>query len=183
MEVFLLVIVFAAYIAIRVALGAANDTLTKDKKKYARGIALAKCKDWAGAKEYFDKVLEKEPRSATALLYRGKANAALEEPYNALADFTRATAIDYRIGEAYLDKGIILWDLGEIDNAFIEIDKACWHMRNHAPAFRLRGKLYIKLGHEQKALADFRQAVVLGDEDANYMLNKLRHLEKGSGTQ
>lgn len=180
MEVLILLVVFALYIVVRVSLGVAEDQIAKDRKRYAHGIAMVRRREYEEARYYFEAILHEAPRCALALAYRGKCHAAMGENYAALADFTRATSIDYRMVEAYLDKAKVLYELEEFENAMVEIEKACWHMRNSGEAFRIRGMLHLHFGHDDKARVDFKHAITLGDEDAQHMLQRLPQVQRGS---
>lgn len=174
MEALIFFIVIAGYIGLKVAFGATQDPIAKDKKKFDAGIRLVKAKDWNKAYVYFNAMISDSPRSAVAYAFRGKCRLAMGEVYNALADFTKATDLDYNMAEAYIDKTKALIELEEYEQALAEAHKAVWHLRNNGEAHRLRGVVLLKMGEAGKAALDFKKAVSLGDEDAGFILSQHR---------
>lgn len=172
MEVFLLLLLLAAYIAIKVVIGGAQDPLVRDRKKFTAGITMVRNKEWEKGFLYFNAMISESPKSATAWLYRGKCQQGLKNYYAAIADFTKASDLDYNVSEAYLDKAKLLMELEEFEQALEAAEKAAWHMRNNGEAYRVRGEVLMKLGINGKAVMDFRKAVSMGDENASYYLRK-----------
>lgn len=177
MEVFLLLLLLAFYIALKVMLGGANDPIVKDRKKYAAGIGMVKAKDYEKGFLYFNAMISETPRSAMAWLYRGKCQQGLGNYYAAVADYTKAADLDYNVSEAYLEKAKLLQELEEYDQALEAAEKAAWHLRSNAEAYRVRGEILMHLGQNGKAIMDFRKAVSLGDENANFYLRKNFNLQ------
>lgn len=170
MEGFILIILLAIYLAIKIAFGNHDDPTAKDAKKYREGIELVQQKQYQEAYRYFDQVLKERPKCALAYAYRGKCNLVLDDLYAAIFDCTEAVSFDHCIAEAYLVKGIALYNLEMYRDAFLEFDKAVWYFRNSAEAFRWRALTRERLGIFDKAEADLKRAIELGDELANYYL-------------
>jgi tetratricopeptide (TPR) repeat protein len=170
MEGFALLIVLIAYLVIRILLSNSEDQTAKDARTYQAGINLVKHKKYEAAFEYFNNVLKDKPKCALAYAYRGKCNLATGDLYAAIYDCTEATSYDHCIAEAYLNKGIALYKLELYKDAFLEFDKAVWHYRNNAVAFRWRAITRIQMGMADKAEKDLKRAVELGDEDSNFYL-------------
>ncbi|WP_044171226.1 tetratricopeptide repeat protein [Flectobacillus major] len=143
----------------------------KNKEKLEEGEAMLHEKKYAQAKAFFSEKLKRFPKSAKAYLLRTKANLFLENYYSALYDIEQSISFDNTVAEAYVLKGKILYKLDEFDKAFLEFDKADWHYRSENPiALRWRGMARFQIGQTDNAIEDFRRAVELGDEDAEYIL-------------
>lgn len=174
MEVTLLFFIFVFYIVIRIMLGHHKDRSYRDKIKYEKGIHLFQIKSYQEALEYFQKKILQEPDSAIAIAYRGRCHLAMGNYYHALADCTKALNMDYNIKECYLDRGKAHYALQNFEEALSELNKAIWHSANtYAEAYRYRGLIAYHKGEYQKAIYDFKKAVELRDEDANYFLIRL----------
>lgn len=107
-----------------------HDTATdKDRKRYAEGIALFEAGDYAAAFAYFNQKLKENRKSALAYMYRGKCNLEDQNLYSALYDFTEALSFDTTLSEVHLEKGKILYQLEEYNDAFLSLDKAVWFSR------------------------------------------------------
>ena len=90
----------------------------------------------------------------------------------ALADFNKALDIDYNLADTYLDKGIVLMELEDYTQAWHEFDKAIWHDKNLAEAYRLRAEAATYADKKTDVMKDYRKAAQLGDEDANFLLRQ-----------
>jgi tetratricopeptide (TPR) repeat protein len=174
MEVVAFLFAFVFYMIVRVLLGHHKNQSYRDRQKYKKGIHLIEIKNYQEAIEYFRKIIHSNPNSAIALAYRGRCHLAMKNYYHALADCSKALNIDYNLKECYLDKGKAHYALQNYQEAFCEFNKAIWHSGDKsAEAFRYRGLMNYHLGDYKKAENDFRNAVRLQDEDANYYLARL----------
>lgn len=171
----LIAIVFPSYIHFRVWRGAGVSQSDKDQIRLHEGIQLVERRLYTEAFAYFDAVIQKESRCALAFAYRGRCHLMQENWFHTIADCNRAASLDHRLDTIYLDKGIALFRLGHIRDAFVQFDKAIWffnvNARPNADTFRWRGITHLKLGQYVKAEKDFKKAVELGDEHAIYFLS------------
>ncbi|NJL13236.1 MAG: tetratricopeptide repeat protein [Microscillaceae bacterium] len=162
------------YIGIRLLLGHHKTPEMKDREKYREGVRLVYANRFEEARDYFTKVIEKNPQSGLAWAFRAEANYRLGNLYQCIADCSRATKIDYTLRNSYLFKGMALYDLGEYQEAIPELDMAIWQFREkHPETFRYRGLCFYALGQTQKARQDLLKAQARGDEEANYLLMHL----------
>lgn len=79
---------------------------------------------WREAVRLLDSALTVTPRDATRLQQRGRAHRELEEFDQALADYTKAIAVDRRFAAAYGGRAIVQQRLGNAKAAFADIDSA-----------------------------------------------------------
>jgi len=116
-----------------------ETAVDKDRKQYAEGIALYEAQDYKEAFGYFNQVLTKNRKSALAFAYRGKCNKQEENFHSALYDFTQALSYDNTLVEVHLNKGEVLYQLKEYNDAFLSFDKAVWFSRGkNSEAIRWR---------------------------------------------
>jgi len=163
------------YIRYRIWRGDGVFQAERDRERLSEGIRLIDKKLYNEAFAYFDAILAKEPRCALALACRGRCHLIMGNWFHAIADCNRAGGFDHNQDTIYLDKGVALFRLGEIRDAFVQFDKAVWYFnvsaRPNAEAYRWRGVTRLQLGQYTKAEKDFRRAVDLGDEHAIYFLS------------
>lgn len=174
MEVALLLILLAIYLIIRFLVTDQETTAEKDRKRFDKGVELLRQKSYHEAYTYFDQQIGKNPKSAVAYGYRGKASLFMENYYSALYDLTTAISFDNSETDFYIDKGKVYIALKDFSLAFKELDKAVWHSKQtNADALRLRGYARILLNQREQARRDFMLAIELGDEEAAFLLRQL----------
>jgi len=88
------------------------------------GVKKTKEHDLKGAKELFDRAIEKKPDYAEAYKYRGRVKYNLNDTKGALNDFTKAIEIDENYAEAYYNRGTIYFYLDNIESACKDFRKA-----------------------------------------------------------
>jgi tetratricopeptide (TPR) repeat protein len=143
----------------------------RDFEKLAEGELLLTDKKYAEAQSFFTEKLKQFPKSSKAYFLRGKANLYLENYFSALYDIEQSISFDNTIADCYVLKGKILYKLEDFDKAFLEFDKADWFYRSgNAETLRWRGMSLYLIGQVENAILDFKRAVELGDEDADYIL-------------
>ncbi len=175
MESFAIFFVFFFYIWIRLALGHHKTPEMRDEVLYKQGFSYFVEREYEQAKAYFAEKIAKKPQSSLAWLYRGKANFLLGNFYQTISDCNNALKINHSLPEAYFWQARAFVEVLEYDNALETFAKGIWHFREgNAEIFRFRGLLYLQLNEIQKANEDFKKAIALGDEDAMYLLQKVR---------
>ncbi|RDB03147.1 tetratricopeptide repeat protein [Runella aurantiaca] len=135
-----------------------HDTpIDKDRKRFAEGIALFESGDYTAAYAYFDQKIKENRKSALAYEYRGKCNLEDGNLYSALYDFTEALSFDNTLVEVHLKKGLVHYELGEWNNAYLSLDKAVWFSRGeNADALHWRTVVYQQL-HPAGATEQYRK--------------------------
>jgi tetratricopeptide (TPR) repeat protein len=177
MEVFVLFVLFMGCLFVKALLFKPNDPTSRDEKKFKEGIQLVNSKRYEEGFAYFNKALKENPKSGLAYACRGRCNLCLNDLFAAIYDTTEALAYDHCIADAYLVKGIALFELEMYKDAFIEFDKAVWYARNNGESYRWRALCRTKLGMADKAYEDFAKAINLGDEHASYYIGKRGMIE------
>jgi tetratricopeptide (TPR) repeat protein len=143
----------------------------RDMEKLSEGEILLADKKYAEAQGFFTEKLKYFPKSSKAYFFRGKSNLLLENYFSALYDIEQSISYDHTFPEYFVLKGKILYKLEEYDKAFLEFDKADWFYRSgNAETLRWRGMSRYLIGQIENAIIDFKRAVELGDEDADYIL-------------
>lgn len=152
----------------------------RDSEKLGEGEIMLAEKRYAEAQLFFTQKLVNFPKSSKAYFLRGKANLQLENCYSALYDIEQSISYDNTVAEFFVLKGKILYKLEDYDRAFLEFDKADWFYRSgNAETLRWRGMSRYLIGQVENAILDFKRAVELGDEDADYILKtKFEHMRK-----
>ncbi|MGB3617201.1 MAG: hypothetical protein WBA12_03725 [Catalinimonas sp.] len=162
------------YVLMKVITGDHRAQADRDARRLTEGLALMQQYRHREALIFFSDFLKQEPRCALALVKRGACQLALGEPFLALGDSRRAAEIDHVIMEAYLVAGQALYELDDFLSAKVEFDKAVWYDRKNPEVYRRRGLNYLRMKDHVRATEDLRQAIALGDEDANYYLRRHR---------
>ena len=156
----------AVSVSIAFAAAARGDTSADDLAACQRAtdplLKIALCSKVA------DNSSEIEDIRAEALLNRGFAHAAAGRDADAIADFTRAIAINPEYGAIYVNRGASYARAGEMDKAIVDFTTALAIESADGAALRSRGALYLKQRRFDRALADFDALVALdpGDADA-----------------
>ena len=152
----------------------------RDLEKLGEGETLIAEKKYLEAQTFFTDKLKSFPKSSKSYFFRGKVNLYLENYYSALYDIEQSISFDNTVPDCFVLKGKILYKLEEFDKAFLEFDKADWFYRSgNAETLRWRGMSRYLIGQVENAIIDFKRAVELGDEDADFILKtKFEYMRK-----
>jgi tetratricopeptide (TPR) repeat protein len=152
----------------------------KDPEQLSEGEKMISENRYLEAQNFFNEKLKRFPKSAKAYRLRGKVNLKLANYYSSIYDLEQSISYDNTVAESYVLKGKAFYKLEEFDKAFLEFDKADWFYRNeNAEVLRWRGMARYAIGQLENAINDFKKAVDLGDEDADYILKtKFDYLKK-----
>ncbi len=160
------------YLVFKALFGDNDYPFEKDARTFSEGMSLLRQRQYVLALAYFNDRTAQYPRSALAWLCRARCHLALDNPYGALADSSKAANLDYNLPDVFLIRGRAFFEIKEFQEAYLQFDKAVWHARQSAEAFRWRGLAQVRLGQREKGLLDLRKAISLGDEDANFFLQQ-----------
>ena len=104
------------------------------------------------------------------------AKGALAATYGAdkwaIKYFEKVVALDPQRSDAWFEMGISYGELRWFDKAVEAIDKAIALKPDSGLYYYGRGRIYLLLGAESQAMADFQQAADLGSKDAREYLQK-----------
>ena len=135
-----------------------------------RGTAYAILGEYGRAIGDFDKVISIKPRFVEIYNYRGYAYESLGNHRQAIEDYDRALEIDSRSALVYNNRGSAYRALGNYQEAIADFDKAIDIDPRFVLAYRNRASSYESLGNKDQARADLRRAAMLGDKDAQRVL-------------
>ena len=109
-----------------------------------------------------DEVILVKPKSFKAYYYRG----LFSSPKESITDFTTAIQLKSDYAEAYTGRGNAKYKLGDKQGAIADHNKAISINANFAESYYGRGLIY-KESDKEKALADFRKAWELFEQEDN----------------
>ena len=126
---------------------------------------------WRNGIKLWSFVIEREPtRVPFAYLLRGRAFEKDGEVEKAVADYTKAIALNPRFTEAYNNLGMIYGKARIYDQAIEIFSRSISLDPSRATSFNNRGRTYVYLGQYEKALEDLNRAIALDhDFDVAYI--------------
>src|SRR6516164_2368282 len=132
---------FKAYLAVLSYLligssGAALADALHDCARLSGDAAIQAC----------DQAIRQNPRDAVSYANRGVEYRNKGDLERALADFTKAIAIDPKVARAYTNRGLVLKTKGDLDRAIADYDKAIELDPKHLLAYYDRGNAWSKKG-------------------------------------
>jgi tetratricopeptide (TPR) repeat protein len=174
MEALLIGIPFFLYIYLRITLGNDITPQERDETLFEEGILLFNDGDIVRAFRYFEQVVTKYPKSATAFFYKAKCHFYFENWEAALEDFEKTLRIDNSIAEAYHQKAICYFNLENYENALFELKRASrMYLDKNFRVLRLIGELEFRRGDFESAEKSLKIAAKLGDLESQSLLKML----------
>jgi len=121
-----------------------------------------RCETWKNGETLWTDVIEKFPgQIVAAYSNRGITYTNSGQFDAAIADFTKAIAIDSKYPVSYANRGIVYGNLGEPENAIADFTKAIALDPNYRLVFHNRGVAYGEIGQYDKAVSDLSRAIRL----------------------
>jgi tetratricopeptide (TPR) repeat protein len=127
---------------------------------YNRGVVKAELKDYTGAIDDLDEVLNQGP-SVRATFLRGQCYLALGRKEEALQDFLAVMAHDPTWQEAFYLTGTLVYTKGDYPGAVDLFTKAITLRNDDSYAYHDRGCAYLNLGMLSEAENDLQKACLL----------------------
>ncbi len=125
-------------------------------------ITYNRCETWKNGETLWTDVIRKFPdKSLAAYSNRGITYIHSGQWDNAIADFTKAIAINSKYPVSYSNRGIVYGNLGEPENAIADFTKAIALDPNYRLVFHNRGVAYGEIGQYDKAVSDLSRAIRL----------------------
>lgn len=120
-----------------------------------------RCQVWRNSGTLWNDVIRQYPGRIVEA-HNGRGRYLYQEEGrlgDALADFDRAIALNPRIAQIWLDKGIVLHRLGRPDSALACFEEAVRIKPDYVPAWSNRGGMKLERGDIAGAIADFSEAI------------------------
>jgi tetratricopeptide (TPR) repeat protein len=140
----------------------------------ARGFARMLQKDFTGALPDFDAAIEQNPDLATAYYYRGTL-LAQSDPDRAIADLNKAISINPKDADFFRERSSIYIKRQNYERGIADLTTAIGLAKNPKSEYFLRAAAYEDLGDRDKAIADYRESLLL-DPDNDVLRRHLVHL-------
>lgn len=105
----------------------------------------------------------------------GKAKRALGNPLGAIADLTKAIALNESFIDAYLLRAEVLLAMGQAKEALLDVEKALLLNPEEESSYLLRGCIQEALGNWDAAAADYQNTLELNpfNEEAGLLTGRL----------
>jgi tetratricopeptide (TPR) repeat protein len=125
--------------------------------------------------ERLDADIRDRPNDPKPYLERAWAFVNYGESTRALADYTKAIAVDPNSVDAWMGRGDELFEAGNIAGALADFEQVVRLEPDHFRGYSSRGLAYERLGERDKAIADYRKALSL-EPRAGYATDGLKRL-------
>ncbi len=142
------------------------------QENFEKGLSLSESGNYVESIEYFNGVVELDPKFAWAYLNRGAAYGSLGNYRQAIRDFNRAIELDLKDALAYYNRGTGYSKLGNYQQAIGDYDRAIELDPKYVNAYCNSGLAYWELGNYKQAISDLKIAARLGDSSAHDFLRK-----------
>lgn len=127
---------------------------------------------WQDGVTLWQDVVKKSPRQARPYYNLGYEHLKNREPELALVNFSKALDIKPDYFDAYNNRSQVYFDLGRLDKAFEDINRAIKIDGRRAEAYLNRGMIIRQMGQYETALKDFSRAIELDPQNHVYYLNR-----------
>lgn len=124
----------------------------------ARAYYRLNHKNYKGALEDYDKVIELDPMDEESWLYRGMVKELLKDPDGAFINYTQAITLKNDYARAWLTRGNLLSKLNRFSDAAEDYSVALTWFPEYGAAFYNRALAFQKLGKLKEACEDLLQA-------------------------
>ena len=153
-----------------------------------RGLVQLQDGDLGGARQAFERALEINPESLTALIGLLRVDLAEERPGDALTRVDAILAIQPDLAEAQSLRGVLLLGQGNFIEALQAFDSALNLRNDAAPALLGRALARLGLDQRQDALSDLRSITLANNnpdsaETRNIIAELIRLIEQDISTE
>ena len=108
---------------------------------------------------------------AGAHFFRGNTYLNRGDNDRAIADYSKAIALNPRDADFYSNRGVAYFNVGDFDHAIADASKTIALKPKNAGAYNNRGNDYFRKGKNTEAIADYGKAIEL-KPDADYYANR-----------
>ena len=139
---------------------------------FERGNRRQESGDYDGALSDFTRIIEINPRNASAYINRGNAKASLGDYQGAVLDHNKAIEINPRDDTSYYNRGTVKARfLQDYYGAISDFSKAIEINPSDTSSFKNRGSSKQRIGDLKGACVDWRKAVSLGHDNAGNLVS------------
>ncbi len=124
-----------------------------------RAVARYNVKDYGGALDDFDYVLEQEPLNYTALFNRAMLRAEVKDNDRALLDLNRALQLKPDDVRARVNRALVLSQKRDWDAALADANAVVEAYPQMYAAYALRSQIHFDAGNSAEARADYERAM------------------------
>jgi RNA polymerase sigma factor (sigma-70 family) len=117
--------------------------------------------------DFYSSELTNTPNNIAAYFHRATIWIFLDQPENAIADFTAAIKLDPTKSLFYMNRGNVFRTKGDYDGAIADYTVAIRLDPKWADTYYQRGDAWYQKGSHDKAISDFTEAIRLGAKDGN----------------
>jgi len=142
-----------------------------------QGLELHKLGQIDKAKAFYEQILKFEPNHFDAIQLLGAIATQTKQWQVALELFSKASQINPFNVNVFCNKGIVLKELGFLDQALVSLSSAINLNVNHAESYMNRGLVFKRLNRLDDALKDLTRAIELRCDYAEAYSNYASALE------
>lgn len=118
-------------------------------------------------------------RTARKYSSSGKDLRLQGQPQRAIEQFTKAIELDPLLLDAYLNRAIACYEIGDLEKVLADLDLVIQHVPDTPAAYYWRSRTYLDLGKTDLALEDINKAIELDpNEPADPLLRGVIHLRR-----
>jgi tetratricopeptide (TPR) repeat protein len=128
--------------------------------------------DYAGAIEYFTRVIELSPNDSIAYFDRAMAKEYLGDYKGAIEDYTKQIAIDNEAVDSYFLRGMAEHHLKYFESAIADFTKTVELESTNGDAFYWSALSKTELGNYKEAIGDCDKAIKLKPQEAKYYFQR-----------
>jgi tetratricopeptide (TPR) repeat protein len=143
--------------------------------RIGKGTFYANAKNMEMAREIFDDVIRRDPKSAAGYFHRARTYYDVREWGKAAEDLRRAIELDPTGSDAYLALGSTFWEMGRFQDAKATHDTLIARFPNNAAAYYYRSASRYKLEDMDGSCDDMGTALALlkKNEPRNGMIDEI----------
>ena len=139
---------------------------------YDKGLDLYHDNQLRKSELYFSEAIKLDPSFPVSFYNRAMIRTDLGNKKQAIEDYTAAIKLKHDYHEAYENRGALKDELGDYDGAISDYTAGLKINPKSSVAYSNRGNSKYRKGDETGACADWKQALALGDIDAQSKLDE-----------
>ena len=153
------------------------STTSEDEKRessdfFLRGNAKWKEKEYHEAVKWYTEAISKRPDFSDAYYNRGLVYQILEKNDEALADFSKASALDAKFAPALFKKAEMLQTLQRFDEAVPAVDELVKSFPDSAANWTLKGDILLQKEDLSGSLSSYDRSLLLDSTSIETLINK-----------